>query len=78
MKIIDFVDSATFHETFVFLAQNQGLSGCDPQKPKIPPKTIISPKFTEIHHFRRIPGDSAKPAPKQFLEDSGGSLAAIC
>ena len=34
MKFIDFLDSATLHETFVFLAQNQGLSGLDPQKPK--------------------------------------------
>ena len=36
MKFIDFLDSATLHETFVFLAQNQGLSGLDPQKPKNP------------------------------------------
>ena len=36
MKINDFLDPATLHETFVFLAQNQGLSGLDPQKPKNP------------------------------------------
>ena len=29
MKFNDFLDSATLHETFVFLAQNQGLSGLD-------------------------------------------------
>ena len=34
MKIFDFLDSVTLHETFVFLAQNQGLSGFDHQTPK--------------------------------------------
>ena len=28
-----FLDSATLRETFVFLAQIQGLTGLDPQKP---------------------------------------------
>ena len=48
MKIIDFLDSATLHETFVFLAQNQGLSGLDPQKPKNTTELIIFLKFTKI------------------------------
>ena len=51
MKFIDFLDSATLHETFVFLAQNQGLSGLDPQKPKKQQNFIISPKFTKISPF---------------------------
>ena len=51
MKFIDFLDSATLHETFVFLAQNQGLSGLDPQKPKNTAKTIIFLKFTKISRF---------------------------
>ena len=51
MKSIDFLDSATLHETFVFLAQNQGLSGLEPQKPKKTTKTINSLKFTEISQF---------------------------
>ena len=46
MKLIDFLDSATLHETFLFLAQNQGLSGLDPQKPKKTTKTTISLEFT--------------------------------
>ena len=50
-KFIDFLDSATLHETFVFLAQNQGLSGLDPQKPKNTTKTIISLEFTKISPF---------------------------
>jgi len=78
MKFTDFLDSATLHETFVFLAQNQGLSGCNPQKPEIvkfSPFPLKSPKF---HHFRKILENSEKTAPKQFLEGSGGSLAAIC
>ena len=61
MKFIDFLDSATLHETFVFLAQNQGLSGLDPQKPK---KNHENHYFPCIHQnftiFRRIPGKSAK------------------
>ena len=51
MKFNDFLDSATLHETFVFLAQNQGLSGLDPQKPEKSAKTIISLKITEISPF---------------------------
>ena len=51
MEIIDFLDSATLHETFVFLAQNQGLSGLDPQKPKNTIKIIIFLKFTKISPF---------------------------
>ena len=51
MKSIDFLDSATLHETFVFLAQNQGLSGLEPQKPKKTTKTIVFLKFTEIPQF---------------------------
>ena len=34
MEFTFLLDSATLHETFVFLAQNQGLSGFKPQKPK--------------------------------------------
>ena len=51
MQFIDFLDSATLHETFVFLAQNQGLSGLDPQKPKNMTKIIIFLKFTKISRF---------------------------
>ena len=51
MKFNDFLDSATLHETFVFLAQNQGLSGLDPQKPKNTMKTIIFLKFTKMSPF---------------------------
>ena len=51
MKIHDFLDPATLHETFVFLAQNQGLSGFDPQKPKNHKNFIIFLKFTEILQF---------------------------
>ena len=51
MKFIDFLDSATLHETFVFLAQNQGLRGLDPRKPEKKPKTDIFPKFTKISPF---------------------------
>ena len=51
MKFIDFLDSATLHETFVFLAQNQGVSGLDPQKPKNTIKIIIFLKFTKISRF---------------------------
>ena len=51
MKINDFLDPATLHETFVFLAQNQGLSGLDPQKPKKTTKTIIFFKFTKVSPF---------------------------
>ena len=40
MNFNDFLDSATLHETFVFLAQKHGLSGLDPQKPKNLEKTI--------------------------------------
>ena len=46
MKIDDFLDPATLHETFVFLAQNQGLSGLEPQEPKKTMKTIIFFKIT--------------------------------
>ena len=58
MKFNDFLDSATLHETFVFLAQNQGLSGLDPQKPKNTTQSIIFLKFTKISRF-----------PAQFLEN---------
>ena len=51
MKFNDFLDSATLHETFVFLAQNQGLSGLDPQKPKKTAKTIISLQITKFPPF---------------------------
>ena len=51
MKLIDFLDSATLHETFVFLAQNQGLSGLDPQKPKNLETTINFLKITKISEF---------------------------
>ena len=68
MKSIDFLDSATLHETFVFLAQNQGLSGLDPQKPKKTTKTIKislfslnSPKF---HHFPQNSWKIGKMMPK--------------
>ena len=42
MKFHDFLDSATLHETFVFLAQIRGLSGLDPQKPKKTTKTSLN------------------------------------
>ena len=48
MEIRDLLDSATLHETFVFLAQNQGLSGLDTQKPKNPEKSINFLKITNI------------------------------
>ena len=51
MYFTDFLDSATLHETFVFLAQNQGLSGLDPLKSKNTTKTIICLKSTEISMF---------------------------
>ena len=51
MKFIDLLDSATLHETFVFLAQKQRLSGLEPQKPKKTTKTIIFFKFTKISQF---------------------------
>ena len=51
MKFIDFLDSATLHETFVFLTQNQGLSGLDPQKPKNPEKSINFLKITKVPLF---------------------------
>ena len=51
MKFIDFLDSATLHESFVFLAQIQGLSGLDPQKPKKPSETNISLKVSKIPPF---------------------------
>ena len=67
MEFIDFLDSATLHETFVFLAQNQCLSGFDPQKPK---KTMKINDFPRIHQnfiiFRRIPGNSAKTSQNSF------------
>ena len=47
MEVIVFLDSATLHEAFVFLAQIQGLSGLDPQKPKKTTETIIIVKFTK-------------------------------
>ena len=51
MKFIDFLDSATLHETFVFLAQKQGLSGLDPPKPKKTTKTSIFLELTKISPF---------------------------
>ena len=64
MKFTDFLDSATLHETFVFLAQNQGLSGLDPQKPKNTTKTIIFLEFTKFPpfsaEFLEIPQNDAK------------------
>ena len=51
MKFIDFPDSATLHETFVFLAQNQGLSGLDPQKTENTIKIIVFLKFTKPSRF---------------------------
>ena len=45
MKFNDFLDSATLHETFVFLAQNQGLSGLGTPKHK---------KHTKINNFSKI------------------------
>ena len=51
MKINDFLDPATLHETFVFLAQNQGLSGLDPQKPQNPEKTINFLENTKVPSF---------------------------
>ena len=51
MKFIDFLDSATLHETFVFLAQIQGLSGLDPQKTKNTTIPIIFVRFTKKSPF---------------------------
>ena len=51
MKIHDFLDPATLHETFVFLAQNQGLSGLDPQKTQNSRKPIDFLKFTKLSPF---------------------------
>ena len=51
MKYTDFLDSATLHETFVFLAQNQGLSGLDPPKPKNTTEFITFLEFTKISRF---------------------------
>ena len=51
MKFNDFLDSATLHETFVFLAQNQGLSGLDPPKHKKHAKINNFPKITKFSPF---------------------------
>ena len=51
MKFNDFLDSATLHETFVFLAQNQGLSGLDPQKHKKHAKIDNFSKITQFSLF---------------------------
>ena len=64
MKFIDFVDSATLYETFVFLPQNQGLSGLDPQKPKNPWETIIVLPMTKIHNFPQNSWNFCKMMPK--------------
>ena len=40
-----------FTKPFVFLAQNQGLSGLDPPKPKNTIKTMIFIKITNIPQF---------------------------
>ena len=66
MKIHDFLDPATLHETFVFLAQNQGLSGLDPQKPKTTTKTIIFLEPTKIPPFSA-----------EFLEDLQNDVKTI-
>ena len=51
MEIIVFLDSATLHETFVFLAQIQGLSGLDHQKRKNTIKSLFSLKLPKLHNF---------------------------
>ena len=51
MKFIDLLDSATLHETFVFLAQNQGLSGLEAQKPKKTTKPLIPLNSPGFHNF---------------------------
>ena len=51
MKFNDFLDSATPHETFVFLAQNQGLSGLDPPKHQKHAKITNFSKITKISPF---------------------------
>ena len=51
MKINYFLDPGTLHETFVFLAQNQGLSGLDPPKLENPKKSINFTKITGISSF---------------------------
>ena len=64
MEIIDFLDSATLHETFVFLAQIQGLSGLDPQKPKKPQKPLFSLNSPKFHHFPQNSWKICKMMPK--------------
>ena len=51
MKFNDFLDSATLHETFVFLAQNQGLSGLDPPKHQKHAKITNFSKITKFSPF---------------------------
>ena len=68
-----------FTKPFVFLAQNQGLSGLKPQKPRKCWKFIISPKFTKISPFSAEFLDLLQKQRKHsFLEASGDSLAAPC
>ena len=78
MKINDFLDPATLHETFVFLAQKHGLSGLDPQKPKKLEQTINFLSITKISPFWLNSWTICKIMQKAFLEDSVGSLAATC
>ena len=60
MKFNDFLDSATIHETFVFLAQNQGLSGLDPQNLKNRKNHYFPSNHRNFTICRKIPGESAK------------------
>ena len=78
MKFNDFQDSATLHETFVFLAQNQGLSGIDPRKPQKHEIPLISQNPPRIHHFRRFPANSPEKAQKTVLERFWGLPGAAC
>ena len=78
MKFIDFLDSATLHETFVFLAQNQGLSGLDPQKPKNTAKSMFSLNLPKPHDFPQNSWKFSQNMQNEFLKDSGDSLAATC
>ena len=66
MKFIEFLDSATLHETFVFLAQNQGLSGLELQNRKINKISLISQNNRNSIISRRVPEISAKYAKITF------------
>ena len=67
MKFIDFLDSATLHETFVFLAQNQGLSGLDPQKPNNTTISIFSLNLPKPHGFPQNSWKTGKMMPKSLF-----------